>query len=66
MSVVDFERRLFMDFGWVLLGFFGLVVVFALLHVVSRMASERETLARRKQAHGVSLSGDTITYAGHS
>ena len=55
-----------MDFGWVLLCFFGLVLVLALLHVVSRMASERETLSRRKRARGVSLSGDTITYAGHS
>ena len=55
-----------MDFGWILLGFFGLVLVVAFLHVVSRMASEREMLARRKRSGMVSLSGDTITYAGHS
>jgi len=55
-----------MDFGWILLGFIGVVLVFAFLHVVSEMASEREALARRKQARMPSLSGDTITYAGHS
>jgi hypothetical protein len=55
-----------MDFGWVLLSFIGVVLVIAFLHVASRMASERETLNRRKRARGVSLSGDTITYAGHS
>ena len=55
-----------MDFGWVFLGFIGLVLVVALLHVRSRMASERETLARRKRSRMVALSGDTITYAGHS
>jgi hypothetical protein len=53
-----------MDFGWVLLGFIGFVLVFAFLHVVSRMASERESLDRRRDAH-TPLSGDTITYAGH-
>ena len=55
-----------MEFVWIVLGFVGLVLVFAFLHVASRMASERENLARRKQSHGVPLSGDTITYAGHS
>ena len=55
-----------MDFGWVLLSFIGVVLVIAFLHVASRMASERDALSRRKQARGVSLSGDTITYAGHS
>ena len=55
-----------MDFGLVLLSFIGIVLVIAFLHVVGRMASERESLGRRKRARGVSLSGDTITYAGHS
>jgi hypothetical protein len=55
-----------MDFGWIVLGFFGLVLVVAFLHVASRMASERELVARRKRSRTVSLSGDTITYAGHS
>ena len=55
-----------MDFGWILLAFVGVVLVIAFLHVVSRMASEREFSGRRKRASGVSLSGDTITYAGHS
>ena len=65
MSVVLFERRLIMDMGWVLLGFFGVVLVLAFLHILSRMASERERLARRRRSRIVSLSGDTITYAGH-
>ena len=55
-----------MDIGWFLLGFFSFVLVFAFLHVVSRMASERESLFRRKRSRGMPLSGDTITYAGHS
>ena len=55
-----------MDLGWIVLGFIGLVLVFAFLHVLSEMASERESRGRRKRANGVSLSGDTITYAGHS
>ena len=54
-----------MNFEWVLLGFLGAVLVFAFLHVVTRMASERESMARRKKAH-TALSADTITYAGHS
>ena len=54
-----------MNFEWVLLGFIGIVLVFAFLHVVTRMASERESMGRRKEAHAP-LSGDTITYAGHS
>jgi hypothetical protein len=54
-----------MDFGWVFLGFIGFVLVLAFLHIVSRMASERDSLSRRKRAQGVELSGDTITYAGH-
>lgn len=54
-----------MSFGWVLLGFIGIVILFALMHVVTRMAIEREALARRKRARTSSLSADTITYAGH-
>ena len=55
-----------MEFGWMVLGFFGVVLVVAFLHIVSKMASERESAARRKRASMPSLSGDTITYAGHS
>jgi hypothetical protein len=55
-----------MELGLIVLGFVGVVIVIAFLHVLTRMASERETAARRKQARGPSLSGDTITYAGHS
>jgi len=55
-----------MDFGLLLLGFIGVVLLVAFLHVLSKMASERESAARRKQASGEPFSGDTITYAGHS
>ena len=55
-----------MDFAWVLLGFVGVLLVFAFLHVVSKMASEREAVRRRKQVVAAPFSGDTITYAGHS
>jgi len=61
-----FKTEAIMDIGWFLLGFFSFVLVFAFLHVVSRMASERESLFRRKRSRGMPLSGDTITYAGHS
>jgi hypothetical protein len=55
-----------MDFGLVLLCFIGIVLVFTFVHVLTRMASERESLCRRKRARGSPLSGDTTTYAGHS
>lgn len=55
-----------MDFGWVLLGFIGIVIILAFLHVVTRMASERESRPPRKRAGVSSLSGDTVTYAGHN
>ena len=35
-----------MDFGIVVLGFVGVVLVFAFIHVVSKMASEREAAAQ--------------------
>jgi hypothetical protein len=55
-----------MDLGLVLLGFVGVVLAVALVHVVGRMASEREAAARRKRNEVQPLAGDTITYAGHS
>ena len=56
-----------MDVGIVLLGFVGVALVFAFIHVVSKMASEREAAARRKRQNAIKpFSGDTITYAGHS
>ncbi len=56
-----------MDFGIVLLGFIGVVLVFAFMHVVSKMASEREAAARRKRQNFIQpFSGDTVTHAGHS
>ena len=55
-----------MDFGLVLLGVVGIVLLFAVLHVVSKMATERETAARRKQNSIQPFTGDTITYMGHS
>ena len=55
-----------MDLGILLLGFVGVVLVLAFLHVLSKMASERDSAARRKKASVQPFSGDTITYAGHS
>jgi hypothetical protein len=60
------KRRQQMDFGLVFLGFVGVVLVSAFLHVLSKMASEREAAARRKRDSIRPFSGDTITYAGHS
>lgn len=55
-----------MNLALVLLGVVGAVLVVALVHVVGRMASEREAAARRRRNAAAPLSGDTITYAGHS
>jgi hypothetical protein len=55
-----------MDWGLLILGFVGVVLALAFLHVLSKMASERESAARRKQVSTQPFSGDTITYAGHS
>ena len=55
-----------MDLGIVLLGFVGVVLVSAFMHVVSRMASEQESAARRKRPVVQPFSGDSFTYAGHS
>ena len=61
-----------MNLGIILLGIVGILIVVALMHVVTRMASERESVARhtnaarRKQEPVVPLSGDTVTHLGHS
>jgi hypothetical protein len=56
-----------MDFGIVLLGIVGVVLVFATIYVVSKIASEREAATRRRQLRSIQpFSGDTTTYAGHS
>jgi uncharacterized membrane protein len=55
-----------MAFGWYILGIVGVVLVFALLRIVSKMAKEREAAKRRKEAAMHPLAEDTITYAGHS
>ena len=56
-----------MAFGWVILGAVGVVLVFALVRIVSKMASEREAAKRRKEVLVSPLAEDTtITYAGHS
>ena len=61
-----------MDFGIVLLGLAGLAIVLALMHILGRMASERESGARRKDAGRgkqeriVPFTDDTITHLGHS
>lgn len=60
-----------MDFGLVLLGVVGLAIVVALLHVVGRLASERDSAehhdgaARRSVKRVVPLTDDTITHLGH-
>ena len=55
-----------MDFGLVLLSLVGLAIVLAFIRVLSKMASERESAARRKQVDSLPSTGDTITYSGHS
>ena len=56
-----------MALSWVILAVVGAALVFALVRIVSKMASERETARRRKQALASPLAEDTtITYAGHS
>jgi len=55
-----------MNFGLVLLGVVGVVLLFTVLYVVSKMAGKRETTARRKQNSIQPFTGDTITHMGHS
>ena len=55
-----------MDIGLILLGLVGLALVLACVHVLTRMARERESAVRRKQSAIHPFSGDTTTYAGHS
>ena len=56
-----------MAIGWFILGIIGVVLVFALVRIVSKMAQEREAARRRKQAAAMHpIAEDTITYAGHS
>jgi|KBSMisStandDraft_5_1062788.scaffolds.fasta_scaffold472909_3 hypothetical protein len=55
-----------MHFAWVLVGFIGIVLVFTFMHVWTRMASERESLGRRKRAGLSPLASDTTTFTGHS
>ena len=56
-----------MPLGWVILGVVGVVLVFAMLRIASKMARERAAARRRRQAAMHPLAEDTtITYAGHS
>jgi hypothetical protein len=55
-----------MNFGLILLSLIGLALVFAFIHVLNKMESERETAARRRRNGIQPFSGDTITYSGHS
>ncbi len=61
-----------MNLSIILLGIVGLVIVLALMHVVTKMASERESAGRRKDAARekqkriVPLTSDTVTHLGHS
>jgi len=60
------EAEATMNLGLVLLGVVGVVLLFAVLYVVSKMAGERETAARRKQNSIQPFTGDTVTHMGHS
>jgi len=55
-----------LDFGWIVLGLSGLMIVLALLHVMRQMASERELSERRKQTRIAHSFEDTITHLGRS
>jgi hypothetical protein len=61
-----------MNLGIILLGIVGLVIVLALIHVMTKMASERASTGRGKDAARdtqkriVPLTGDTVTHLGHS
>ena len=61
-----------MNLAIVLLSLVGVALVMALMHVVSKMASEREVAGRRRDAARckaeriVPLSNDTVTHLGHS
>lgn len=56
-----------MALGWFILGVVGVLLLFALVRIVSKMASERAASRRRRQAAASPLAEDTtITYAGHS
>jgi hypothetical protein len=61
-----------MNLGIILLGIVGLVIVLALVHVVTKMSSERESAGRRRDAARhkperiVTLTGDTVKHLGHS
>jgi hypothetical protein len=59
-----------MDLSIILLGLVGLAIVLALMHVASKMATERESAGRRKdhaphkQERIVPLTNDTDTHSG--
>jgi len=55
-----------MNLGLILLGVVGVVLLFIILYVVSKVAGKRETAARRKQNSIQPFTGDTITHMGHS
>ena len=55
-----------MDFGWIVLGLLGLMIVLGILHVMRQMASEREYLRHRKQKRIAHSFDDTVTHLGHS
>ena len=61
-----------MNLSIILLAIVGLIIVLALMHVVTKMASERESAVRRKDAARdkqqriVPLTSDTVTHLGHS
>ena len=56
-----------MVLDWVVLAVIGVVLLFTLVRILSRMIGEREAARRRKQAAAMHpMADDTTTYAGHS
>ena len=55
-----------MDLGWIVLGLVGLMIVLAFLHVMGRMASEREYSRRQEQMRITASCDDSIAHLGHS
>jgi len=55
-----------MHVAWILIGFIGIVFVFTFMHVLTRMASERESFGRRRRARSSPLVSDTTNHTGHS
>jgi hypothetical protein len=64
ISSIPKETR--MNLGSILLSLVALAIVLALIHVMTKMDSERESATRRKRIRVHPLSGDTVTHLGRS